>query len=142
MQIIIDVRINTFQCWKKNTSYGKQMHNLKLILKTKQILHMNLKRFQHTFKLFTRCYFSLSAQFLQKLYVGLQRFDCKHGGRGQCLTLKFVNLTFHLSLFFYSFFFSFCLRSLLISLFTMPAYLVMMPCWLRPGRSKRKLTIR
>lgn len=40
----------------------------------------------------------------------------------------------------YSFFFSFCLSSLLISLLAMPAYLVMMPCWFRPGSSNKKLT--
>lgn len=85
--------MNTFQCWKKkNTSDGKQMYNLKLDLKTEKKIHMNLKRFQHTFKLFTRCYFSLSAQHLQMLQVGLQRFDCKHGGRGPCLTLQFVRI--------------------------------------------------
>lgn len=42
----------------------------------------------------------------------------------------------------YSFFFSFCLSSLLISLLAMDAYLVMTPCWFRPGSSSRKLTIR
>lgn len=40
----------------------------------------------------------------------------------------------------YSFFFSFCFISLLISLLAMPAYFVMMPCWFRPGSSSRKLT--
>lgn len=40
----------------------------------------------------------------------------------------------------YSFFFSFCFSSLLISLFAMPAYLLMMPCWFSPGSRSRKLT--
>lgn len=42
----------------------------------------------------------------------------------------------------YSFFFSFCLSSLLISLLAMDAYLEMTPCWFRPGSSSRKLTSR
>lgn len=40
----------------------------------------------------------------------------------------------------YSFFFSFCLSSLLISLLAMDVYFVMMPCWFIPGKSSRKLT--
>lgn len=42
--------------------------------------------------------------------------------------------------FIYSFFFSFCLSSLLISRLAIDAYLVMTPCWFRPGSSRRKLT--
>lgn len=40
----------------------------------------------------------------------------------------------------YSFFFSFCLSSLLISLLAMDAYFVRTPCWFMPGSSSRKLT--
>lgn len=42
MQIIIDARQWTFQCWKKkkkNTSDGKQIYNLKLDLKTEKITY-------------------------------------------------------------------------------------------------------
>lgn len=41
---------------------------------------------------------------------------------------------------FHSFFFSFCLTSLFSSLLAMLTHLVMIPCWLRPGRSRMKLT--
>lgn len=46
-----------------------------------------------------------------------------------------------LNAFNYSFFFSFCLSSLLISLLAMEVYFVMMPCWFKPGKSSRKLTV-
>lgn len=41
----------------------------------------------------------------------------------------------------YSFFFSFCLSSLLISLLAMDVYFEMMPYWFMPGKSSRKLTV-
>lgn len=55
--------------------------------------------------------------------------------------LTFITPTQLSSCSFHSFFFSFCLSSLLISLLTMPAYLVTMPCWFRPGSSRRKFTV-
>lgn len=57
-----------------------------------------------------------------------------------CVVVHLSQISFHI--FIYSFFFSFCLSSLLISLLAMDAYLVITPCWFRPGSSSRKLTIR
>lgn len=40
----------------------------------------------------------------------------------------------------YSFFFSFCLRSLFISLLAIPMYFKMIPCWFSPGSNSTKVT--
>lgn len=40
----------------------------------------------------------------------------------------------------YSFFFSFCLRSLFISLLAIPMYFRMIPCWFSPGSNSTNVT--
>lgn len=71
----------------------------------------------------------------------------KHEARSQNNFLPFCAVVYlweihHVIVSSYSFFFSFCLSSLLISLLAIDVYFVMTPCWLRPGSSSRKFTIR
>lgn len=42
----------------------------------------------------------------------------------------------------YSFFFSFCFRSLFISLLAIPMYFEMIPCWFSPGSKSKKVTLK
>lgn len=78
---------------------------------------------------------SFSSSFLPSLPPALLSFL---GGGGDSFQTWPAHL--FLLLFPHSFFFSFCLSSLLISLLAMAVYLLMMPCWFRPGSSSRKLT--